>query len=377
MKIIADENIADVAEYFGGKGELTLMPGRAINAQAVREADVLLVRSVTHVDRYLLQQSPCKFVGTATSGIDHIDTQWLAEKNIGLGWARGCNAQSVVDYVFSAMASLSEAQGFDWRHLSFGIAGCGEVGSRLAATLLGLQCRVVIHDPFLAATHLLAAHFGDYNSVLKQDVVCFHTPITTDGPWPTWHMLDGAKLNTLSADTVLVNAGRGAVIDNQALLARLEQHPQQQVVLDTWEGEPDINLDLLKRANIATPHIAGYSREGKLNGTRMIYAQFGEFFGLESRHQSEKGEQKIRLEISKDLPPLSQLNQLIKNAYDVMGDHARMQELLYAGNAGIAFDTLRKTYPLRHEFSAFAVAAGELSESLHQRVRTLGFTLTA
>jgi erythronate-4-phosphate dehydrogenase len=375
MKIVADENIANVIEYFGSEGELTLMPGRSITAQAVREADVLLVRSVTQVDRYLLQHSPCKFVGTATSGIDHLDTQWLMEKKIGLGWARGCNAQSVVDYVFSAMASLSDAKHFDWRNLGFGIVGCGEVGSRLATKLLGLQCKVVIHDPFLTTSHPLAPHFADYNSVLDQDVISFHTPITAGLPWPTRHMLNDANLETLSPDTILINAARGAVIDNKALRARLEKNPEQQVVLDTWEGEPDVNLELLEKVSIATPHIAGYSREGKLNGTRMIHAQFSKFFGLQDRTNFEKEAVRIPLQIQKDLPPLSQLNQLIKSAYDVRKDHAGMQKLLHVGNTGLEFDRLRKTYPIRHEFSAFTVKAAELAESLHNQVRILGFAL--
>jgi erythronate-4-phosphate dehydrogenase len=377
MKIIADENIANVFEYFGNDGELTLMPGRSIDAQAVREADVLLVRSVTRVDRHLLQRSPCKFVGTATSGIDHIDLQWLGEKKIGFGWARGSNAQSVVDYVFSAMASLSEAKQFDWRDLSFGIVGCGEVGSRLATKLLDLHCQVLIHDPFLTASHPLASHFADYNRVLRQDVVSFHTPITTALPRPTWHMLAGANLNTLSTDAILINAARGSVVDNEDLRAWLDKNTAQQVVLDTWEGEPNIDLELLKRVSIATPHIAGYSSEGKLNGTRMIYEQFNEFFGLQRRDNAERRAQYILQEIPKDLPPLTQLNHLIKNAYDVMKDHAGMQRLLHASNPGAEFDRLRKAYPLRHEFSAFAVRSGDLAKSIHSQAQVLGFTLMA
>lgn len=375
MKIVADENIADVTRYFGHEGELTLMPGRSINAQAVRDADVLLVRSVTQVDRYLLQHSPCRFVGTATSGIDHVDTQWLAARNIGFGWATGSNAQSVVDYVFSALASLSNAGSFDWRDLTFGIVGCGEVGSRLATTLLNLHCQVVIHDPFLTASHPLALHFDDFSRVLKQDVISFHTPLTRDSPWPTWHMLDETRLNEISAGTILINAARGAIVDNEALLSRLKKNPQQRVVLDTWEGEPHIKRELLRRVSIATPHIAGYSREGKLNGTRMIHAQFSEFFGLPRGDNLEKDMQPIALKLQDDLPPSAQLNLLIKKAYDVTKDHASMQKLLHAGNAGSEFDRLRKTYPTRHEFSAFTVKASELAESLHAPATILGFAL--
>jgi erythronate-4-phosphate dehydrogenase len=379
MRIVADENIAQVREYFGDEGTLTVMPGRAIDAEAVKEADVLLVRSVTRVDQDLLRDSRCKFVGTATSGIDHIDTEWLAVNNIGLGWARGCNAESVVDYVFSVLAALSGKKGFDWRVLGFGIVGCGEVGSRLATKLLALQCPVLIYDPFLDTSHPLATHFAAYEKVIQQDVITFHTPLTISPPFPTYHMMSATELESLATGSILINASRGAVVDNKALLAKLEQHPQLQVVLDAWEGEPDINLALLKRVAIATPHIAGYSTEGKLNGTRMIHAQFRDFFGIEARAEVQGFPQKILLEVDTNLQPLAQLNQLIKKAYDVMRDHADMQQLLHvlhASNTGSKFDSLRKTYPLRHEFTAFSVKATALAASIRDQARILGFTLT-
>ena len=162
MKIVADENIAEIENYFAKAGELVLMPGREINKEVVQDADVLLVRSVTKVDKSLLHNSMCKFVGTATSGIDHIDTKWLAQRNIGLGWARGCNANSVVEYIFSALASLSERYGRDWRRFSFGIVGCGAIGNLLANKLLALQCKLKIFDPYLDIRHPLAAYFSEY-----------------------------------------------------------------------------------------------------------------------------------------------------------------------------------------------------------------------
>ncbi|MES2623958.1 MAG: 4-phosphoerythronate dehydrogenase [Pseudomonadota bacterium] len=375
MKIIADENITQVHQYFGKEGDLTVMPGRSIDANAVKDADVLLVRSVTRVDQDLLRYSRCKFVGTATSGIDHIDTGWLKKNGIGLGWARGCNAESVVDYVFSALASLSGKKDFDWRTLSYGIVGCGEVGSRLAKKLLALQCRVVIYDPFLENSHSLTPHFAAYSEVIQQDVITFHTPITTDLPWPTYHLMGSSEIRALSPQCILINAARGAVVDNNALLDRLKEHSELQVVLDAWEGEPSINLELLKRVAISTPHIAGYSREGKLNGTRMIHSQFSDFFGLKKKAEPENFAEKLLLDIDSMIKPLNQLNQLIRNAYDVMSDHADMQSKLAVGNTGNEFDKLRKTYPVRHEFSAFSVNAGDLAESIRQQARILGFTV--
>ncbi len=375
MKIIADENIARVAEYFGTEGRLTVMPGRHINAQAVMDADVLLVRSVTVVDELLLKHSRCKFVGTATSGIDHIDVEWLSKNNIGLGWARGSNAESVVNYVFSALAALSRQKSFDWRSLSYGIVGCGEVGRRLASRLQAMHCHIQIYDPFLHANQPLAAHFSTYEQVLQQDVVTFHVPITTSEPWPTFHMLGEPELVAFSPQKILINAARGAVFDTAALLARLIEHPQQPVVLDAWEGEPAIDPGLMERVAIATPHIAGYSKEGKLNGTHMIHAEFRRFFGLERQAEPEPVAEKMVIEIPKNLEPLAQLNHLITNAYDVMQDHDRMQTLLHSSDLAAQFDQLRKNYPVRHEFSAFSVKRKNLAADVQHQASVLGFTL--
>jgi erythronate-4-phosphate dehydrogenase len=371
MKIVADENIAQVA-LFGAAGELTLLPGRAIDAAAVRDADALLVRSVTIVNEQLLASSRCRFVGTATAGIDHIDTSYLRERGIGLGWAQGCNADSVVDYVFSALAQLSERRGFDWRSLSFGIVGCGQIGSRLARKLLALKMPVAIHDPFLAASNPLHAHFASYERVLQQDVVSFHTPLTRSGEYPTWHMLDAERLELLKPDGVLINAARGGVVDNAALLRLLTQQPEHCVVLDAWEGEPAINPLLLEKVTLGTAHIAGYSLEGKLNGTRMIAADFSRHF-RRSLPPVGGADRVTELRVEAGLSAAHQLNSLILQAYDVTRDSKALRLTLGTNTAAAQFDLLRKNYPLRREFSAHAIAAEDLAPEVAAQVRILGF----
>jgi erythronate-4-phosphate dehydrogenase len=190
-------------------------------------------------------------------------------------------------------------------------------------------------------------------------------------------MVNETVLNSVATDTILINAARGAVVDNDALESRLKKNPEQKVVLDTWEGEPEINLDLLGKVSIATPHIAGYSREGKLNGTRMVRAQYNRFFSLEERNAAYAEEEKIMLETPKELPPLAQLNLLIKSAYNIMKDHDDMKKLMHAGSVGVEFDKLRKTYPLRREFSAFTTRASEIAESIHDQAMILGFSLNS
>ncbi len=375
MKIIADENIAQVSAAFGSAGELVLLPGRAIDASAVRDADAVLVRSVTQVDKSLLSGSRCRFVGTATSGIDHVDTAWLHEQGIGLGGAQGCNADSVVDYVFSALAHVSEREGFDWRTRSFGIVGCGQIGSRLARKLLALNIRVCIHDPYLDDTHPLSACFAPYETVLRQDIVSFHTPLVRGGHWPTWHLLDEERLTRLSADTILINAARGAVVDNAALLRLLSKQPQRCVVLDAWEGEPAIEQDLLARVALGTAHIAGYSYEGKLNGTLMIAAEFSKHFGVKLPQLAGGGEM-ATLRSEPGLSDLRQLNRLILQAYDVERDSNALRDTIGSASAAAQFDLLRKHYPLRREFSAHRVSATGLEPTTAAHARILGFQVT-
>lgn len=372
MKIAADENIAQLAATFAGAGELVALPGRSLDAKAVKDADVLLVRSVTNVDAKLLAGSRCRFVGTATSGIDHVDTEWLAEQGIAFASARGCNAEAVVDYVFSAMAGLSERDGFDWRKLSFGIVGCGEIGRRLAQRLLKLQMRIAIYDPFLDATHPLAAHFTDYDTVLQQDVITFHTPLTRNGPWPTRHMLDAKRIAALRPEQILVNASRGGVIDNAALLAHLDKHPQQRVVLDAWEGEPAISLPLLDRARYGSAHIAGYSLEGKVRGTRMIARAFAERFGMQVPEPPFGSAGVHPLTVDASLPPWRQLNALVLQVYDVARDDALLRNTRTMPDAAVQFDLLRKHYPLRREFAQYAQPR-ELDAALRAQAAALGF----
>lgn len=376
MRIVADENIALVHEYFGQLGELRTLPGRAITAEHVRDADALLVRSVTRVDSALLSGSRCRFVGTATSGIDHVDTGWLQQQGIRFGWARGCNANAVVEYVLCALAQLSASRAFDWRRRSVGIIGCGEVGSRLARKLLGLQMKVSIYDPFLDAGHPLAWCFADLETVLKQEVVTLHTPLTRDTPWPTLHLLDARRLGRLDPATILVNAARGAVIDNKALAELLTREPERLVVLDAWEEEPGINQALLALVALGTAHIAGYSSEGKLNGTRMIATAFSEWFGVSASGPSTPAAGGRRLQADITLPPLEQLNQLMLSAYDITRDHQALAGLPDAERPGDFFDVLRKQYPARNEFASFSVDAVRLHPEVAGQAAVLGFAVT-
>ena len=325
LKIVADENIAYAQHFFAGIGELILLPGRAISRSDVQDADVLLVRSVTLVNRELLDGSAVRFVGSCTIGTDHIDTQWLSENNIHFAYAPGCNAQAVVEYVLSAFLALE----VDLLMSKVGIVGCGNVGGRLLRHLQNSDVDVIGFDPFLLDSGLPLVNF---EKILECDVICLHTPLTKSGAHPTYHLFDKSVINLLKPGTVLLNAGRGAVIDNAALLQRIENNGDLNVVLDVWENEPAISDDLLAHIAIGTPHIAGYSAEGKLRGTEMVYEALCEVLGFD--------QVAAPIILSGDVIP-----------YDIFTDDAALREQ-YPIDGALAFDRLRKHYKPRREYKS-------------------------
>lgn len=377
LNILADENIALVQEAFAPLGNLRTAPGRQITRDALEDVDILLVRSITRVDARLLTGTRCRFVGTATSGTDHVDQAWLAEQGIAFAEAHGCNAEGVADYVLAALALLAMNGDIgDWQQRSVGIVGCGAVGSRLAGRLLGLGMQVCIHDPFLDQSHPLAACFSSLDLAMQQDIVSLHTPLTYSGPWPTFHLVDAARLALLQPDAVLINAARGAVLDTPALLARMAQTPMLRVVLDAWEGEPAVNSDLLTRVQIGTPHIAGYSRLGKLRGTWLLLDALHRHLGLGVPEAMWKEDSyNLVLQQRAGESDASVRDRGILAAYDLARDHAAMQALggVAPDQALAGFDRLRREYPERPEFGQFTLPGAGLRESALKALNAAGF----
>lgn len=353
MKIVADENIPLLDEFFAGMCQnLQRLPGRDMTAEDVKDADVLLVRSITQVNEVLLANSQVKFVGTCTIGTDHLDCEYLTAQNIQYHNAPGCNAQAVVEYVLSALVTLGEYKQQDWLNFTVGIVGAGNVGSRLNNTLMALGIKTVCYDPNIET------YQAEQNAqeVWQQDVVTLHTPIIQEGEYATYHLVDEGKLSQMKTSACLINSCRGAVIDNQALLAHLTKHAEFSAVLDVWEEEPSPCDEIIKACLLATPHIAGYSLDGKYNGTAMIYEKLCEFYALPKRLKLAQlvDMNPIRkISFSSSAPNHYSLNKCIRASYDIRDDHFRMQSLLGLNNADKAsqFDHLRKHYPLRRELA--------------------------
>lgn len=370
MKILVDENMPYAQQLFSRLGEVNPVAGRQLSAVALAGADALMVRSVTKVNAGLLAGSGVKFVGTATAGTDHVDHAWLAQSGIAFSAAPGCNAVAVVEYVFSSLLMLAERDGFSLRDKTVGIIGVGNVGGRLNRRLKALGIRTLLCDPPRADSGDKEIFYPLETLVREADVLTFHTPLTQSGPYRTRHQVDAELLAALPDDRILINACRGAVVDNAALLAALEQGKKLRVVLDVWEPEPALSAPLLARVDIGTPHIAGYTLEGKARGTTQVFEAYSDFLGSPLRAPLGELLPRPAVERVQLHGPLDEamLRQLVHLVYDVRRDDAPLRRV--ASLPG-EFDRLRRQYRERREWSSLRVACDDAAAVA--LLRELGF----
>lgn len=380
LKIIADENIPYVREAFGRLGDVECHLGREMTAKTLRDADVLLVRSVTRVDADLLDGSSVRFVGTATIGTDHIDKDYLADRGIAFSSAAGSNANSVAEYVIAAMLTLAQDNGWVLQGKSIGIIGVGNIGSILERKVQALGVRPLPNDPPLQRQSG-DTRFVSLDEALGADFVTCHVPLTRGGRDATWHLLDEAKLGQLHEDTVLINSSRGGVVDNVALKAALECGSIKTTVLDVWESEPNIDMELLKRVKLGSSHIAGYSLDGKVNGTVMLYGALCEMLGrADTLCASNLLPGAAIAEIQLDTTDKSDQQFLAEATgaiYDITRDDRDLRQLTDQpkDKRGAFFDQLRKNYPIRREAHNTLVKLCPHRDSAAKKLATLGFRL--
>lgn len=349
MNIVADENLAFTDYFFAEFGTINSKAGRTLTQNDLKDCGALLVRSVTQVNAALLEHTAVSFVGSATIGTDHLDTHYLNQQHITWANAAGCNAQAVAEYVVTALLTLHPQLIDAKQSFCLGIIGLGNVGMRLAALAQHLEWRVIGTDPFIQHQNIEQT---DLDTLLQQaDAISIHVPLTRGGEHQTYHLFNQARLNKLKPKTILINSARGPVIEEKALIADIVQ-TKRQVVLDVFEHEPVISQQLLELLSFATPHIAGYSLEGKARGTQMIYQAFCEKFGFNADKTFN-----AQLEVC---PPLlendfkTQLIAHLNQIYDIRRDDANLRACLQQGFVQQkAFDRLRKEYPLRREWLAY------------------------
>jgi erythronate-4-phosphate dehydrogenase len=370
VKILVDENMPYARELFSRTGTVVAVPGRPVPQAELDDADGLMVRSVTKVNAELLSGKPVKFVGTATAGTDHIDEAFLQAQGIGFSAAPGCNSIAVVEYVFSSLLLLAERDGFLLKDRTVGIVGVGNVGGRLQARLEALGIKTLLCDPPRADRGDDGEFLPLSTLVADADILTFHTPLFKQGEYKTLHLADEALLKALKPGSILINACRGPVVDNAALLKVLEQRDDLSVILDVWEPEPELSLPLLAKVDIATAHIAGYTLEGKARGTTQVFEAWTAFLGKPQQvaldtllPAPEFGQ--ITLHGELDQPTLKRLVHLV---YDVRRDDAPLRAV--AAIPG-EFDRLRKNYLERREWSSLQVQCDV--EPVAALLKKLGF----
>ena len=351
LNIVAHENMVGVAQWFGEFGSVRLLNGRAICADDLREADVLLVRSVTKVNEALLAGSPVKFVGTATSGFDHIDRDYLRLRGISFAHAPGSNANSVVEYVLCAIATTDDKLEQLFNAAVVGIIGYGNIGKLLASRLAALHIAFKVYDPWLDQSKIPGA--TSLEEVLACDVVTLHAQLTRELPWPSFHLLGEEQLPLLRGNALLINAGRGPLIDGAALENYLGEHPELTVVLDVWEAEPVVPDSLLSTIQLGTAHIAGYSLDGKLLATTILKEALSSHLGATAQEVLVKDTAAApRIRLQNPSCGADLLRDLLLHNYDIALDDRLLREAVLgqAPNlAAAAFDRLRKQYRIRRE----------------------------
>jgi len=367
VKIVVDQNIRAAEATFGAHADLVFMDGRTITRDDLLDADALIIRTATRVGASLLQGTPVGFVGSTSIGTDHLDTDWLEDAGITWSNAPGCNADSAAQYTLAMIWLACARLGRRLAGSTAGIIGRGNVGSRVFSLLQALGLEVVANDPPLRDAG--EKDLVDLDTALAQDIVCLHVPLTRDGPYPTHRMIAADALTRMRNDSLLVNTARGDVVDGEALLGEVTAH-RLHAVLDVWPGEPRIDRDLLSASCVATPHVAGYSDDGKRRGTLMVYNAFCAWASLEPVLLSPTPGDARQL----DVPAGEDVLGRALDAACFVGLHdAALRALADVSieQRAAGFDRLRRDYPARRDFKGWRIrtADGESARLL----RTLGF----
>lgn len=363
MKIVADENIPLLEHYFSDCGELVLKPGRMMTRKDMVDADILLVRSVTHVNKALLDNTSVKFVGSTTTGADHLDIEWLDQAGIRWAIAHGCNSEAVTEYVIGVIAALQRIEFLTQKNLRAGVIGVGSIGRRVVDKLKVLGFDVVQCDP-LRAERDPAFRSATLDEFTDLDFISLHTPLTYEGRFPTYHMINKNFLKHQKKEAVILNAGRGSVI-HFADLKRCGDFLNW--CLDVWENEPKIDMQILGSSLIATPHIAGYTVQGKCLGTKMIYEAARKMHVIPDNNKSEIVFPSQTISFNNTHVDW---RDVVLRIFDPIKTSHDMKDALLSHHE--TFDNLRKHFVERHEFAYVHVKDAFMSDDDRDLLKALG-----
>lgn len=373
MKIVIDDKIPYIKGALEPYAEVVYLPGNKTTPEVIKDADAIITRTRTICNEKLLKGSKVKFIATATIGYDHIDTKYCGEAGIEWTNAPGCNAESVNQYIASALFSWSMRKRIDLSGLTIGVVGVGQVGSRVAKTCEILEMKVLLNDPPRERVEG-SEHFVSLDIIKKEaDIITFHVPLNMSGPDATYHMVDEEFLQNLGKNPLLINSCRGEVFETNAVIDAIEANDISGVIIDCWENEPELDLELLNLAEYGTPHIAGYSKDGKANGTKMSVQALSRFFKLGiDNWQPQKVElpENTIIEIDgNQRREYSILAEAVLSTYDIESDDEALRE------APHLFEKLRGDYPVRREFDLFKIKAKNVEYVTLEKLRRLGFII--
>lgn len=371
MLVIADDKIPFLKNILEPFADVEYLPADKITPEKVKDADALLIRTRTKCDQNLLEGSKVKFIGTATIGFDHIDTRYCRANGITWTNAPGCNAASVNQYVASALATISRRKKFELKNKVLGIVGVGNVGRKIVRTAELFNMRVYLNDPPRVRSEGLCG-FVSLDSILREcDIITFHVPLNYEGIDKTFHLVDEKFLGRVNRGTIIINTSRGEVADTRALKYAVKEQIIDGLVLDVWENEPDIDRELLSLADIGTPHIAGYSADGKAKGTAMVVSALSRFFGLGiDNWEPEDIPLPEITEISIDCKHMDVEQVLCKAilaTYNVDQDDHRLRA------STETFEKQRGDYPLRREFHAYTIKLINEHSDIKRMLMKMGF----
>jgi erythronate-4-phosphate dehydrogenase len=371
MKIVADHKIPFLEGVFEPYGEVVYLPGDKIKKAQLKDSDALLTRSITQCNSELLEGTSVKLIASATIGDDHIDKEFCLSNNIKWTTAQGCNANAVVQYFTSALLSVSKKAGFVLKDKTIGIIGVGNIGSKVEKVCRAMGMKVLLNDPPRERIEG-KMNFSDLDIIQREaDIITLHVPLTYGGVDKTFHLLDPTFVEKLSKPVILFNTSRGPVTDSEALKYGKEQGKITHAILDVWEGEPHIDPEVLELATIGTPHIAGYSIEGKAKATEMVVQSVCEFFYLPLKNwKPDLGLKNEILEIDlKDLNKQQSLQKVFRAVYDIHKD----DELLRKNPSD--FERVRGSYVFRRENSGFILNLKNSNQHIVQVLLELGFKI--
>lgn len=373
MKVVADNKIPFLEGALEPFADIDYFPGKEITSYTIKDADALLIRTRTKCDEHLLKGSAVKFIATATIGYDHIDTGYCRKAGIHWTNAPGCNSSSVQQYIASALITLSHKKGFDLTRKSLGVVGVGNVGSKVVSLAEQLNMTVYLNDPPRERKEGSCQFISLAGILRESDIITFHVPLITDGIDKTFHMVNEALLRKMNKGTIIINSSRGEVIDSDAFKNGIKSGHISGAVLDVWENEPCLDQELLEIVDIATPHIAGYSADGKANGTTMIIRALSRFFdlGVNDWIPAEIPDppvNTIRIDCTGKSDDMI-VQEAISTTYDITDDDRHLR------NSVDTFEKQRGEYPLRREYHAYHLTLSEDRPGVVRRLKRLKFNI--